>query len=175
MHANICITNIGNLLGRDYPELEIFGGAYSYSSQTPAAANTFAQIMQNGMKAHILHVSANSSSQMFYVLKPKFWLCGVYLDGQCGMAEIVSISDYRCFSEYGLEILTEKLHLLPTEKLGIENMLAGKARALMTAVSEGKASPEGPRSKQVVILENVQQIGGLSLVEYVPNIRLSLD
>lgn len=132
------VADLWPLLGRGAQGLTVLGAAYKLGDKTQSIMEYFPKIVRNGVGAEVLltssHHSNHQSTQMIYVLKPGFWLCGVYVNYWENIATIVAISDNRMLSFYGLTLLAEKLYLKEGEVNGLENQLAERTMQLIRTI-----------------------------------------
>ncbi len=140
-------TDLGPLLGQDARGLHVLGASYRPQDETWPLMDGFPAIAKNGLKARVILTAQDAHTQRLWVLKTMFWLCRVDVNYAEEIATIVSMSDNKALSAYGLSILAQKLRLEEdkTGVRGLEELLAERTREVVTTIP----IPRGPR---VIIL-----------------------
>ena len=138
-------TDLGRIIGRDAPGLQLLGAMYNFGKTTEIKADLFPEIMQNGVNAKLLLIASHNDgsahySETFFVLKPRFWLCGIYLNHTERVVTVVSASDNTALALHGIDIMAWKLGLSQRLEVreggigGLEHLLAERAIELILKV-----------------------------------------
>lgn len=143
-------TDLSPLLGQDARGLHVLGASYKPRHETWPLMDGFPAVAQNGLKAEVILITQDAHTQRLWVLKRMFWLCRVDVNYKEEIATIVSMSDNKAFSAYGLNILAQKL-MLEEDKTGVrglEELLAERTKEIIVKM---------PKPRRAVILGDSEQ------------------
>lgn len=128
--------NIGAILQRSVPGLEVLGAAYKVGPMTEANAAIFPKVAENCMGAKLLLSSHDSipAQDKFIVYKSRLWICSIWADYSSGIAAAVAVSDLKPFCEDAFSLLAGKLDLTVCGTTRLEGQLVEMAREVLANV-----------------------------------------
>lgn len=143
-------ADLGPLLGRDARGLSVLGAVFHPHHTTPSIMEFLPRILEHNIKAQAFHRGSHQSwhetSEKVFALKPKLWVCGVFMNYRETIATLVALSDNSAFSHSGITLIAETLGMVAgTERInGLEELLADRAREIILSV---------PRHYKIMMLE----------------------